>query len=663
MDRGALPRTIVEHLMPTHARSILAGALAVSSVFIATLLAQAPPAQPAAVVIEGGTLVDGNGGAPVRDVQVVIRGNRITAIGRKGTPAPAGAQVIQADGKFIIPGLWDSQLNFYSYQGEAMLNAGVTSFIGIGDNGETGVFMHEGVVKGRILAPRPWDAPVHFQEFANLNGLESPYGQLHVLKTADEAREWTRRILALGADIVPFQNGRAADEVVRTAFEEAHKAGKLTLIRAGGPEILPRKAADLGADLLPHSAGVAIEVASDRMPPLPMPVRQQVRPGEVAGPIAGAPPVDELEIWGYMDDAKAAAEIKYLVDHHVYLVPTFIEKAMGLPKGWDRFEVEDRKLFGNEALQVYYPDERILTLLANYANPIHTRPRNREEHEKGFLNALRFHKMYLDAGGKVLAGTDGANNATPGPALHHEMEILAEDGGFTAMQVLQGATKWPAEALRVSRDLGTVEVGKLADIVILNADPLQNVQNTKNIARVVFNGKPLDGKYHTYYNAANPFGGSGFAGIPPVENLGFTQVVKRAVFREGRVGGVAPGRLPQPGIETIDTERHDFADAAMSQVAVREGSPSLRLKVTGFNFFDRTQAFFDGHPVPFDLKSITEIDLLIDETYLRRPGRYSVMVKNPPPPANAVWGNGTSNTAWMLVSYKDSLLPAKEATR
>ena len=649
--------------MSTHARSIVVGALAVSSVLIATLPAQTPPTQAEAVVIEGGTLVDGNGGAPVRDVQIVIRGNRIAAIGRKGTPAPAGAQVLQADGKFIIPGLWDAQLNFYSYQGEAMLNAGVTSFIGIGDNGETGVFMHEGIVKGRILAPRPWDAPVHFQEFANLNGLESPYGQLHVLKTTDEAREWTRRILALGADIVPFQNGRAADEVVRTAFDEAHKAGKLTLIRAGGPEILPRKAADLGADLLPHSAGVAIEVASDRMPPLPMPVRQQVRAGEVAGPIAGAPPVDELEIWSYMDDAKAAAEIKYLVDHHVYLVPTFIEKAMGLPKGWDRFELEDRKVFGNEALQVYYPDERILTLLSNYANPIHTRPRNREEHEKGFVNALRFHKMYLEAGGKVLAGTDGGNNATPGPAVHHEMEILAEDGGVTAMQVLQGATKWPAEALRVAKDLGTIEIGKLADIVILNADPLQNVQNTKNIARVVFNGKALDGKYHSYYNAANPFGGSGFAGIPPVENLGFTQIVKRAVFREGRVGGVAPGRLPQPGIETIDTGRHDFADAAMSQVAVREGSPSLHLKVTGFNFFDRTQAFFDGHPVPYDLKSITEIDLLIDETYLRRPGRYSVMVKNPPPPANAVWGNGTSNTAWLLVSYKDSLPSAKDGAR
>jgi hypothetical protein len=377
--------------------AIVSLVVALASAGVVHVRAQAPAPPLPALVIDGGTLIDGNGGTPLRDVQILVRGNRIAAIGRKGTPPPQGVQVVQADGKFIIPGLWDSQLNFYSYQGEAMLNNGVTSFIGIGD---TGVFMHEGITKGRIIAPRPWDAPVHFQEFANLTGHESPYAQLHVLKTADEAREWTRRILALGADIVPFQNGRAADDVVRTAFDQAHKAGKTTVIRSGGPEILPRKAADLGADILPHSAGVAIEVASDKMPPLPQPRRQEVPAGEIAGPVGGAPPVDELEIWAYMDDAKAAAEINYLVDHHVYLVPTFIEKAMGLPRGWERFELEDRKLFGNEALQVYYPEERILTLLANYANPVHTRPRNRDEHDKGFRNALRFHKMFLAAGGK-----------------------------------------------------------------------------------------------------------------------------------------------------------------------------------------------------------------------------------------------------------------------
>jgi len=610
---------------------------------------------PQQVVVDGGTLIDGNGGAPVRDVQIVIQGNRISKIGKKGDTIASGAQVIRADGKWIVPGLWDAQLNFYSYQGEAMLNSGITSFIGIGDNGETGVFMHEGILAGRIVSPRPFDAPVHFQEFANLNGLESPYQQLHVLKTADEAREWTRKIIALGADIVPFQNGRATDDVVRTAFEEAHKAGKATIIRSGGPEILTKKAADLGADIIPHSLGVAIEVASDKMPPLPEIRRQVVQPGEVGGIPPGVPQPDELEIWAWMDDAKVAGEIKYLIGHHVNLVPTFIEKAMGLPKGWRRFEAEDRLVLGNENLQVYYPEERRLTLLANYANPIHTRPRNVEEHTKGFQNALRFHKMYAAAGGRVLAGTDGGNNAFPGPALHHEIEILAEDGGLTPMQVLQSSTKWPAEAVKAGKEIGTIEVGKLADLVILDADPLQDAQNLKKIGTVVYNGKPLDGKFHPWFNAANPFGGSGFAGLPPIENLGFTLVVKKANFREGRAGGVAPGRLPQPGIETIDTGRHDFEDPQMSKVSVREGSPTVHLRITGFNFFDRSQVYFDDKPVPFELKGITEINATIDEAYLRRPGRYVVYVKNPPPAANLNWGNGTSNAAWMLVSYKDSL--------
>ena len=614
--------------------------------------AQTPTRQ---LVVDGGTLIDGNGGAPVRDAQLVIQSNRIAKIGKKGDAIPAGAQVLRADGKWIVPGLWDAQLNFYSYQGEAMLNTGVTSFIGIGDNGEAGVFMHEGILAGRIVSPRPVDAPVHFQEFANLNGLESPYQQLHVLKTADEAREWTRKILALGADIVAFQNGRATDDVVRTAFEEAHKAGKTTIIRSGGPEILPMKAADLGADILPHSMGVAIEVASNKMPPLPQVVRQAVQPGEVAGNPPGVPQPDELEIWSWMDEAKVPGEIKYLVDRHVSLVPTFIEKAMGLPKGWARFEAEDRLVLGNENLEVYYPEERRLTLLANYANPPHTRPRNLETHSKGFLNALRFHKMYLAAGGHVLSGTDGGNNAFPGLGLHHEMEILAEDGAISPMEVIESATKWPAEAAKLSKNLGTIEVGKIGDIVIVSADPLQNIQNLNKISNVVYDGKLLDGKYHPWYNAANPFGGSGFAGLPPIENLGFTLIVRKANFREGRVAGVAPGRLPQPGIETIDTGRHDFEDAQMSKVSVREGSPTVHLKITGFNFFDRSQVYFDDKPIPFELKSITEVDATIDESWLRRPGRYVVYVRNPPPAANLNWGNGTSNIAWLLVSYKDSL--------
>ena len=118
----------------------------------------------------------------------------------------------------------------------------MTSFIGIGDNGETGVFMHEGILAGKILSPRPWDAPVHFQWRANLNGLESPYQQLHVLKTADEAREWTRRLLALVAIYEGTTRSEAAKidgvtlQIVRDWVVKFNARGAEGLIDRKAPE-------------------------------------------------------------------------------------------------------------------------------------------------------------------------------------------------------------------------------------------------------------------------------------------------------------------------------------------------------------------------------------------------------------------------------------------
>src|SRR5258705_3835435 len=83
---------------------------------------------PSTLVIDGGTLIDGNGGAPLRDALAVIQGNKITTVSRKGQTAyPAKAQVIHADGKFIIPRLWDSHGVPMWYQNELLLSHGITS--------------------------------------------------------------------------------------------------------------------------------------------------------------------------------------------------------------------------------------------------------------------------------------------------------------------------------------------------------------------------------------------------------------------------------------------------------------------------------------------------------------------------------------------------------
>src|SRR4051812_22616732 len=107
-------------------RVLLGIAIAVSLVS-----AQAP--QPAPLAIAGGTLIDGNGGAPVPDSVVIIQGNTIAAVGRKGqVMVPANSRVVDATGKFVLPGLWESQAAYSWYFGEAMLNHGITSSIDVG---------------------------------------------------------------------------------------------------------------------------------------------------------------------------------------------------------------------------------------------------------------------------------------------------------------------------------------------------------------------------------------------------------------------------------------------------------------------------------------------------------------------------------------------------
>ncbi len=133
--------------------------------------------QATTLVIEGGTLIDGNGGAPVRDALIIIQGNKITNVSRKGQVSyPANAQVIQADGKFIVPGLWDSQVNYAWFWGEAMLANGVTSIVDIGNGEEVGIAYRDAVLHGKIRGPRTFIGIGHIggARPGQMTGLETP---------------------------------------------------------------------------------------------------------------------------------------------------------------------------------------------------------------------------------------------------------------------------------------------------------------------------------------------------------------------------------------------------------------------------------------------------------------------------------------------------------
>jgi hypothetical protein len=206
--------------------------------------------------------------------------------------------------------------------------------------------------------------------------------------------------------------------------------------------------------------------------------------------------------------------------------------------------------------------------------------------------------------------------------------------------VIQGATKWTAEAMHVADRIGTVESGKIADVIVVDADPLADIANLRKVSAVVFDGKSVEMGYHAWYGT--PFGG-GAEDRAVVDNLEWTQSLKQATFRpaQGGDGAQAPDPLenPQPAIETI------------LPTMITEGSATTTLTLKGFNFVRRSRVLFDGRPVPYKRVSATELQVTLDDNLLKRAGRFDIVVKNPEPLANAQWGNGESNKAHLLVTF------------
>ena len=608
------------------------GAWVVLLLLVVPCLSSTYAQQTPALVIEGGTLIDGNGGAPVRDALVVIQGNKITAVSRKGQATyPANARVINAAGKFVLPGLWDSQVAYSWYFGEAMLNHGITSSIDVGTESETAVPHRDAVLHGKDLGPRAFTGILRIGSVLNgATGLESPLHTIRVPTSAEDTRNIVRLVIGAGADYVIFYDGALPMDYYRAGVEEGRKLGKPVFIRAYGPGIFPKDAALLGAAQLPHSAGIGIAVTRD-----PSKFRQ------------GRDDRNELDRFADMDDAKAAEVVKVLVDHHVALVPTFMINFPGYPKDWNQFAVEARDWFKDPNLLKYYPADAMESALASYVN-IDQGPL-RERRVKGFENVKRFHKMFVDAGGHLVVSGNLNDRWVPGLDLFQEMQVMAEVG-MTPMQIIQGSTKWAAEVIQKQDSLGTVEAGKIADVIIVNADPLADVRNLWKTDTVVFDGKVVDRTYHANYKTT--FAPPGDQSSPTVEGLPWVVSLKKARTAGGGQGQEAggakavpdPARSPEPAIESIEP------------FMVAQGATPATVTLKGFNVVRKSTVHFKGKPVPTQVVSSTELRFTLDPEALRAAGRFELVVVNPAPVdqffVKGMWGSGTSNEAHLIVNYK-----------
>jgi imidazolonepropionase-like amidohydrolase len=459
-----MPR--VPELMRLAGGLLLAGLAALSGVGQAT-------GRPVAFV--GATVIDGTGRAPVPDAVLLIADGRIVALGPRGeVRLPEDAARIEVGGRWIMPGLIDAHVHFFqsgglytrpdiidlrairSYEAElAAIRAklpqtlaryvasGITSVVDVGGpDWNVAVRARADELKA---APRVAVAGPLLGTYAPPE-LEADEPPIVEIATPEQVRAEVRRQLNLGVDLIkiwfvsPETDLAPARAWVRAAVDEAHAAGVRVVAHATEQRVA-RAVIEAGIDILAHSI-------DDE--PLDRATLALMREQGVV----------------YTTTLIVGQRYRAVFGRHLELTGT--ERRLGDPDAIASFADLDR-----------LPPE----VLPSWVGRARPRP----------LDPVAAHNLrrVQAAAITVAAGSDAGNIGTlHGPSLHRELELMVQ-AGLTPMQVLVAATRGGA-AVMGRDDIGVLAPGRLADFVILQADPLADIRNTRRIWRVVRGGNMVD---------------------------------------------------------------------------------------------------------------------------------------------------------------------------
>ena len=400
----------------------------------------------AVTVITGARVIDGTGGAPLEDAVVVVSGDRITAVGpRAKVQIPQGASAVNAAGKTVIPGLVDVHCHL-NQPPEVMrrmlpaaVNWGVTTVRMVGNDKPENMHVYQEAREGKFLAPRVYTAGQGF----NISG---PYPGAPTLKpkTPEEARKGVQAHKAQRVDFIKIWMGNPGfpPDVIAAIVDEAKKQNIPVVAHIGSAEHV-RQLADLGVTDFLHEA----------------------RDGMNAEFIAYA----KAKKLSFAPTLGQGQSRWYYYEH-----PEFLK----MDPRFDGFYERGRAMLNDPARK-----QEIIGA-ADFAD---VKQRFKD-------NNYPFIKMMSDAGLRVVTGTDcgaEASQTTPvGHTTHREVAMFVE-AGMTPAAALRAATLDAARVLERTEDpsYGSIRAGKIADIVVLNADPLADINNTIKIDRVMRAGK------------------------------------------------------------------------------------------------------------------------------------------------------------------------------
>jgi hypothetical protein len=431
------------------------------------------------------TVIDATGQPPLPDRTVLVVGDRIHSISKFGEKkVPNSARVIDASGKYMIPGLWDMHVHFRG--GPALIpdnEAWLSVFLA---NGITGVREMGGDIAETVLRWRAETAngkrlgPRILTSGPKLDGPKPVWPGSIPVNDPASARAAVDRVKTMGSDFVKIYSIDFPPDVFAAIIGEARKH-RLTV---GGhlpvKTMTTRDAIRGGVRFLEH-ANFSVLGGCSRS-------EKQID-DEFAARSASKLPMNIMEVrYRYahtFDEDWACDLVSELTQHDVWVTPTLavlrqIEQMgqvdheqhpfrkyifPGIWQTWDPKVGRRRALTDEELKQIPLVNEKTAALI----------------------------KLMQKGGVGLLAGSDsGASNNYTFPAwtLHRELQLLVETG-VSPMEALQAATRNPARFLGELPRNGTVEEGKTANLVLLNANPLEDIRNTQKIDSVVLKGKLL----------------------------------------------------------------------------------------------------------------------------------------------------------------------------
>jgi imidazolonepropionase-like amidohydrolase len=394
-------------------------------------------AQPASVTaIVGGRLIDGTGKPAVENSVVILNDGKIVAAGpASSTAVPQGAQVIDAHGKSVLPGLWEMHAHFEQVEwGPIYLATGVTTARDVGNEREFIVAARDAIAAGKGIGPRLVMAGV-------VDG-SGPFslGLIRV-DTPEQAREQVQKYKAAGFQQIKIYSSVKPD-ILKVVTAEAHRLGMTV------------------TGHIPFGMN-AIQGIEDGM--------DQINHVEYLTPLMVDPKSHTID----PDAPNVKKVIKLLLERHIV-----VDDTLAL------MEVILHPL--DHPISAFEPG--ILKVAPELKEALETMgapPPKAEQSAATFRAMMATVRILHQAGVPIVAGTD---QTVPGFSLDREIELHAQ-AGFTPMEAIQSATVVAARAMGMEKDSGTIEAGKRADVILVDGNPLENISDIRKVSAVFAAGK------------------------------------------------------------------------------------------------------------------------------------------------------------------------------